>query len=153
MLEFSEPKWKAFSLGCYLAPLELGSLILWYWTNGIHHAYRHRMHWLSSLRNYFYACDVSSENKTWCFFSRQKSRRWPLGGGGGGIAANLRFCASMHSVHFLAPKIHVFSTCSNDVLCPAPPPPGPANILGFFGGKKNIKFSLPIVPPTKHRTR
>ncbi len=28
----------------------------------------------------------------------------------------------------------------------------PANILGFFGGKKNIKFSLPL-PPTKHCTR
>jgi hypothetical protein len=28
----------------------------------------------------------------------------------------------------------------------------PANILGFFGGKKNIKFSLPL-PPTKHDTR
>ncbi len=27
----------------------------------------------------------------------------------------------------------------------------PANILGFFGGKKNLKFSLPL-PPTKHDT-
>jgi hypothetical protein len=26
------------------------------------------------------------------------------------------------------------------------------NILGFFGGKKNIKFSLPL-PPTRHDTR
>ncbi len=26
-----------------------------------------------------------------------------------------------------------------------------ANILGFFGGKKNIKFSLPL-PPMKHDT-
>ncbi len=51
--------------------------------NGIHRAYRHRMHWLSSLRSYFYACDVSSENKTWCFFSHQKSHRWALGGGEG----------------------------------------------------------------------
>jgi hypothetical protein len=28
----------------------------------------------------------------------------------------------------------------------------PANILGFFSGKKNIKFSLLPLPPTKHKT-
>ena len=31
-------------------------------------------------------------------------------------AAYLRFCA--HSVHFLAPMTHIFSTRRNDVLCP-----------------------------------
>jgi hypothetical protein len=41
------------------------------------------MHWLSSLRNYFYACDVSSENKTWVFFPPEKpqmsdGRWWPV---------------------------------------------------------------------------
>ncbi len=49
--------------------------------NGIHHTYCHQMHWISSLRNCFYACDVSSEYKTWCFIFCQKSHRWALGGG------------------------------------------------------------------------
>ncbi len=37
------------------------------------------MHWLSSLRNYFYACNVLSKTKLDVFC--QKSCRWALGGG------------------------------------------------------------------------
>jgi hypothetical protein len=33
-------------------------------------------------------------------------------------AAYLRFCAHSDSVHIVAPMIHIFSTCRNDVLCP-----------------------------------
>jgi len=52
-----------------------------YQANGNQRDDGHRMHWLSSLPNHFYACNVSSENKTWCFFFHQKSRRWALKSG------------------------------------------------------------------------
>ena len=68
MLKILEPFWKGASLGRCAAPLKKGSRISQIPANGIHRTERHRVHWLSSLRNYFYACDVSSEKKRWCFF-------------------------------------------------------------------------------------
>ena len=98
MLEFSEPKWKASPLWYYSAPLELGSLILPYWTNSIHCAYCHRMHCLSSLRNYFYACNVSSENKTWCFSPAGKAvdECWEVCG----AVQPLLLVSSLNLIHF-----------------------------------------------------
>ena len=81
MLKVEEPIWNRSSLGCHAAPIKNGSSISPISVNGIHRAERRRVHWLSSLRIYFHACDVSSENKTWCFFPRQKSRRCLPGGG------------------------------------------------------------------------
>jgi hypothetical protein len=58
------PKWRTSSLGGVLAPLQFGQSEEMNQTNGIDRAERRQVHWLSSLRNYFYACDVSSEKKT-----------------------------------------------------------------------------------------
>ena len=78
MLKILEPFWKGASLGRRAAPLKKGSRIFQIPANGIHRAERCREHWLSSLRNYFYACDVSSEKKGDVFFPARKAtdERW-----------------------------------------------------------------------------
>lgn len=50
--------------------------------NGINHTDCHWMHWLSSLQNYFYVYNVSSEIN-FTFFFPKKSPIWALRGGGG----------------------------------------------------------------------
>ncbi len=57
MLKILRPFWNTAFLICYDAPVKKGYRNNEFPTNGIDR--RHRMHWLSSLRNYFYACDVS----------------------------------------------------------------------------------------------
>ncbi len=73
MLKVEEPIWNRSSLGCHAAPIKNGSSISPISVNDIHRAEHHWVHWLSSLQNYFYACNVLYENKTWCFFSARKA--------------------------------------------------------------------------------
>ncbi len=59
MLKILEPFWNRASLGCRAAPLKKGSRISQIPENDIDRAERRQVHWLSSLRRYFYAFGVS----------------------------------------------------------------------------------------------
>ena len=63
MFKIYRPLWDRASLGCPRATLKRGRWISQIAANGIGRTDHHRMHWLSSLRNYFYESNVLSKNK------------------------------------------------------------------------------------------
>ena len=83
MLKILRPFWNTASLICYDALVKKGYRNNTFPTNGIHCAYHHRMHLLSSLQNYFTRAMFLSKKKLDVFFPARKAvdEHWGVVGG------------------------------------------------------------------------